>query len=433
MVQSKFGGVAKVASRIRSPLGLGPMLISFGLIAGAFLQGQVLRLTETRDSSSHEIEEEIMSSKDTTLFLLDESEPQVRLDLLTEEEPQELAHTVKHVNGKMRNHYDMNGLPPPVDQWLIGSSGRHHEMGSNTTAEIPRVINKIFLQTKGGFEDVQKMNPSLKEAHASWRSKNPGYKMRYFDLHRCRAYLADHYHPVFLRAFDCMQAFAAKADFFRYALVYREGGWYSDWKQVCLVSNILDRLAGRGTVWFSAFDLTPDRMMNAFFGAKPQHPILEEALRLALMNVKAKFYGENTLCPTGPFMFIKAYRKQTSHSIHDDDGVNLRTQRFNDKARRKLRVVRKRPKLKLDTQIGDGSIKLGFYDAVYFSYNGTVFIRNKCKGCGGGQGWVAGNDYNTLWKQQRYYCEDAQSLFSNQSDAIRIAESLEKGIGLWPT
>ena len=73
---------------------------------------------------------------------------------------------------------------------------------------------------------------------------NPGYQIRYFDLLACRKYLQDFFHPVFLRAFDCIEAFGGKANLFRYLVIYREGGFYSDWKQVCLKEGLLDELSG---------------------------------------------------------------------------------------------------------------------------------------------------------------------------------------------
>jgi len=54
---------------------------------------------------------------------------------------------------------------------------------------------------------------------------NPGYQVHYFDLLSARSYLHAHFHPVFLRTFDCIQAFAGKSDFFRVALLYR-GEWW---------------------------------------------------------------------------------------------------------------------------------------------------------------------------------------------------------------
>jgi hypothetical protein len=69
------------------------------------------------------------------------------------------------------------------------------------------------------------------------------------------------------------------------AIVYREGGWYSDWKEECLKNGLLDWLAmelweKQGVMTSAFFPLafgTPNAVqyqyiMNGFFGAKPRHP-----------------------------------------------------------------------------------------------------------------------------------------------------------------
>ncbi len=132
--------------------------------------------------------------------------------------------------------------PPPEDAWLLQFNEPSHFTKSG---KIPKLINKMYFQIDGQFQDVQKIAAydNLKEAHNSWKNMNHGYKVRYFNLQSSREYLRQHFHPVFLRTFDCIEAFAGKSDFFRMALLYREGGWHSDWKQVCLQPNLLDRIA----------------------------------------------------------------------------------------------------------------------------------------------------------------------------------------------
>lgn len=50
-----------------------------------------------------------------------------------------------------------------------------------------------------------------------------------------------------------IQAFAGKSDLFRMALIFREGGFHTDWKTVCLQQNLLDRIAN-STDFFAALD-----------------------------------------------------------------------------------------------------------------------------------------------------------------------------------
>lgn len=120
--------------------------------------------------------------------------------------------------------------PPPERMWLRNNSAAAAAAttASNATTtqqQIPKIVHKIFLQKSGELTLLSDMSPQLQDAHISWKLKNPEYKMQYYDLKTCREYLALYFHPVFLRAFDCLEAFAIKADFMRYLLVYKAGGW----------------------------------------------------------------------------------------------------------------------------------------------------------------------------------------------------------------
>jgi hypothetical protein len=128
--------------------------------------------------------------------------------------------------------------PPVEETWLL--SPLDVLLGNHS---IPRRINRIYFQKDGKFVTNQDISAPLREAHRSWLTMNPGYQVRYFNLINARKYLQTYFHPVFLSTFDCIQAFAGKSDFFRVALLYREGGFHSDWKQECLEFKLLERIS----------------------------------------------------------------------------------------------------------------------------------------------------------------------------------------------
>jgi mannosyltransferase OCH1-like enzyme len=271
----------------------------------------------------------------------------------------------------------------------------------------------VILTTSGGFPDyvpdiLNMMNDdeygrgaygrdddwigSIQEAHVSWKVRNPQYEIRYYDLHYCRLYLRQFYHPLFLRAFDCIEAFAGKVNLFRYLVVYREGGYYSDWKQLCLKDGLLDYLsnsvdvdqprwdrpASGHTVWYSAWG-NPGRMQNAFFGAMPRSPILAEAIRLSLRNIQGRadlVPGAEALKMTGVGVLHRAVMK-VARGL---DGVRFGTYHYGD-------------------------------DKVFRHRNETI-IKHKCSKCGQDQSWEDGNDYTLKLKIGEYFCPDAPSLFS---------------------
>jgi hypothetical protein len=160
---------------------------------------------------------------------------------------------------------------PPASAWLLDNPPPRNQ------TSVPKVIYKVFLSHGGILPDFQNQSSQLRDAHDSWILKNPGYELRYFDLITIRQYLTQYFHPVFLRAFDCIEAYAGKTDVFRATVLYREGGWYSDWKEVCLEDGLLDTLSpdnrtlvvpwDRGT----AHSRTNQCVMNALFGATERH------------------------------------------------------------------------------------------------------------------------------------------------------------------
>ena len=105
---------------------------------------------------------------------------------------------------------------------------------------IPKVINKVYIQHDGKMQDPI---PYIKEAHDSWIKLNPRYKLKLWNLEDCQEYLSNNFISHHLETFNCLQAYSAKVNFFRYCIIYNEGGWYSDWKEVCLLENILDKMS----------------------------------------------------------------------------------------------------------------------------------------------------------------------------------------------
>ena len=172
-----------------------------------------------------------------------------------------------------------NSKPPPEEAWLLHHSPLPKDQSSTTTQRIPRIINRMYFQKDGRFSEdflpksvsslknntntkernkngltdttqVFLASQSLRSAHSSWHLNNPNYTIRYFNLHSARQYLQMNFHHIFLRTFDCIQAFAGKSDFFRMALLYRDGGYHVDWKMECLVYGLLDEIGKNGTDFF---------------------------------------------------------------------------------------------------------------------------------------------------------------------------------------
>ena len=270
---------------------------------------------------------------------------------------------------------------PPLETWLLDDPNLHVDVETNLTG-IPKIINKIFFQKSGGFP--VEYPDALLAAHKTWIEMNPGYDIRYYDLKTAREYLARHFHPVFLRAFDCQPAFASKSDIFRMTLLYREGGWHSDWKQSCLQDRLLDSISN-ATDFFATYDMwnsedyEPHKCaQNAFVGSIAKHPILAKMLELLLINIQTAHYGPSALDATSTCIFGRAIQ-------------------MSEKER----------------NVENFSLVAGKHTSGKFEWRGKDIVLHKCEGCGGGQDWgETGNSYTLLYKHRRFYCEDAASIYA---------------------
>jgi hypothetical protein len=291
-----------------------------------------------------------------------------------------------------------NGIPSQ-EEWLLGD----HASPVDAT-RIPKQVFKVNILDHGYFQAIFERSSSnlnmsvpqdravfnLQKAHQSWHDMNPGYDIHYFNLHAIRVYLRLHFHPTFLRAFDCLEAYSAKCDFFRFLLLYREGGWYSDWKEVCLEDGLLDLLSEGNTTWFAALDDFSEKeeaqglglmcYQAAFIGATPKHPVLANVIAKVLDNIQSKRYGVHVLETTGPCVLGPAV-------VEEGYGVDLvNTSRI---GYAKWHKIAKKN---------------------VFRYQGKTIVQHKCNDCGVSSDYDNGNNYWKLWKERQFYCSDAASL-----------------------
>jgi len=253
----------------------------------------------------------------------------------------------------------------------------------STIISIPKVIHKILIQ-----ESIDTtLSQNVKYAHESWEKMNPGYIIKYWYLKDIREYLIK-LDITLLTHFDNINAYAGKADFFRYIIIYNEGGWYSDYKQVCLKKGILDKLnnskkynivlfkeAYMGNYTDNIFNLFNYKnnfcILNSFFGAVKGDLLLLEAINKCIYNIKHKIYTNNFLSMLGPCLLKEIFQK-----LKINPNIMCGFAHFN---------IIPEPNLYIK------------------SYKYGKIIQHKCSGCGLSTKWKNGNDYKKLWKNKTFY------------------------------
>lgn len=238
---------------------------------------------------------------------------------------------------------------------------------------IPKVIHKVLINHSMSL-NIDNLDAHTKEAHDSWRSMNPNYELRYYSGEDCRDYLKKHYGERHLLVFDSLKPYSSKANFFRYCLLYREGGVYSDWKQVCL--RPLDEYVPPGLRWFSNWDINEHLMQTAFFGCCPRNPVLRSAIEQCIENVLREEYGRTPLWTTGPYVLGTAYKR---HHPSTQWGQQIYTSRT-----------------MIERSVHDGSYHR-------FRFSDSPVVLHKHKKLSQDQNWESGNNYVRMWMDRDVY------------------------------
>jgi mannosyltransferase OCH1-like enzyme len=240
--------------------------------------------------------------------------------------------------------------------------------------KIPKTIYKIYIDDS---MEIPQLPDNITESINTWKNLNPGYIIKLFSGNDCRKYLKENFDDIYLQTFDCFKPYAFKADFFRYCIIYNEGGWYSDLKQVLYkpLSTILRPNSYFICSWETDYEDKKKYMQNSFFGAEKKCPILKTAIDYCISNCKQKYYGDTSLYITGPYVLAKSFKENVDVNLTNEqlmlDGITL------------------------------GSFS--FLQGEYFIFNNEILIKKKCDTCGFSQDWKNGNNYLEMFKNKDVY------------------------------
>jgi hypothetical protein len=188
-----------------------------------------------------------------------------------------------------------------------------------TSSRIPKRI----YQTWKTREVPSKVADTITEL----RNNNPTYEYYLFGDKECREYLIKNYDKEYIDAFDDLIPGAFKADFWRYAILAKEGGVYIDLDMKPL--KPLDYILGD-----SDFITIKDRIghtdkyaiFQAFIATVPNHPFLIETRNYVLGNIQKHYHGGSPLGITGPLAMgrsIKRVLKYCPLKIGDTNSKRL--------------------------------------------------------------------------------------------------------------
>lgn len=193
------------------------------------------------------------------------------------------------------------------------------------------LIPKTIYQSWNTAELPEAMAKNIEKI----KSMNPEYNYQLYTDDDCRKFLMDNFGVNYVNAFDVLVSGAFKCDFWRYAVLYVNGGVYMDmdlspvkpFREILKDSDrfvsVLDRSWG-------AADEIPG-IYQAFIACEPKSKILYDSLNLAYYNIVSRKISSNKLDVTGPAVMAIAFnlyfnKKNSYSSLESKDyggGVRL--------------------------------------------------------------------------------------------------------------
>jgi inositol phosphorylceramide mannosyltransferase catalytic subunit len=194
---------------------------------------------------------------------------------------------------------------------------------------IPRILHQTFYD--------RTLPPELQRNVDRLRTLNPDWEYRFYDDADIRAFILEHYGSQVLHYFERIgpQYGAARADLFRYLLMYKVGGVYLDIKSAAtraldevirpddrfLLSNWNPDFTGWGH-HYELRNLKRGEFQQWYIACAPGHPFMKEVLETVLENIdrydpSLHGVGKNgVLRVTGPIAYTLAIHRALDAHPH---------------------------------------------------------------------------------------------------------------------
>lgn len=127
--------------------------------------------------------------------------------------------------------------------------------------------------------------PDVARLIETWRTKNLAFAYRLINDDIARRFLRLHFGPRILRAYDSAPHVSSKCDIFRLAWIYHHGGLYADADEECR-GKIMQLLPPNSSLVLTYTEGEPPCINNWFLAATTAHPLIEAALRLAVITME---------------------------------------------------------------------------------------------------------------------------------------------------
>ncbi|MDQ0594860.1 mannosyltransferase OCH1-like enzyme [Chryseobacterium ginsenosidimutans] len=150
--------------------------------------------------------------------------------------------------------------------------------------------------------------PFITKLHIwNMKRKNPEYTYFFYDDKDIEKFITEEFPPEYIENYKKLTIGAAKADFFRYAILYKKGGIYLDIDSS--ITRPLRFLIKDNDEAVISAERHPNLFVQWGLIFNKNHPFLEKTLELMLDNIKTHRYPNDIHSTTGPTVFSKGIKK----------------------------------------------------------------------------------------------------------------------------
>ena len=164
---------------------------------------------------------------------------------------------------------------------------------------IPKIIFKSSFHTRN------EMHEEIINVLEITKKLNPDYEIYYFDDTEAEQSIKDISNRLH-RAYKNIIPSAFKSDFWRYCMLYKFGGCYSDIGHVMLVS--FDEIISDKEL-ILVNELHNGGIHNALICCCTSEKLMNHARKQCLKNIEKNYYGERDIDVTGPYMLGRLYKR----------------------------------------------------------------------------------------------------------------------------
>ncbi|MDW9378707.1 glycosyltransferase family 32 protein [Chryseobacterium sp. JV558] len=164
---------------------------------------------------------------------------------------------------------------------------------------VPKQIFQTFITKK---------LPLITRYHVwNMKRKNPGYRYFFYDDQDIEKFITEEFPPEYIESYRKLTIGASKADFFRYAVLYKKGGIYLD-----IDSSIIkpfEKLIKEDDEAVISVERHENLYVQWALIFNKNHPFLKKTLELMIDNINNHRYPHNIHATTGPTVFSNGIRE----------------------------------------------------------------------------------------------------------------------------